>query len=103
MRLHTFRPKLCLGSYNIICISFLFGAFFQWTVPSEYYWYQSNRSGGFLTLDCSRQNQNTLTRFLFEYLTSLTYTDGSMQFAPSVSLGLFLGTFSRVWSTLDST
>ncbi|GBN60309.1 hypothetical protein AVEN_139407-1 [Araneus ventricosus] len=35
-----------------------------WLIPPVHHWYQCSRPGGCLSIDCSRRDQTTLTRFL---------------------------------------
>ncbi|GBM11456.1 hypothetical protein AVEN_240608-1 [Araneus ventricosus] len=48
-----------------------------WFIPPVHHWYQGSRSGGCLSIDCSRRDQTTLTRFLSGYIRSLTFSDNS--------------------------
>ncbi|GBM02583.1 hypothetical protein AVEN_178511-1 [Araneus ventricosus] len=51
-----------------------------WLIPSEHHWYQSSRPGGCLSIDCSRRDQTTLTRFFSGHIRSLTFSDNSKCF-----------------------
>ncbi|GBM79798.1 hypothetical protein AVEN_29260-1 [Araneus ventricosus] len=35
-----------------------------WLIPPVHRWYQGSRPGGCLSIDCSRRDQTTFTRFL---------------------------------------
>ncbi|GBN86216.1 hypothetical protein AVEN_157651-1 [Araneus ventricosus] len=35
-----------------------------WLIPLVHHWYQGSRPGGCLSIDCSRRDQTTRTRFL---------------------------------------
>ncbi|GBM48158.1 hypothetical protein AVEN_138293-1 [Araneus ventricosus] len=48
-----------------------------WLIPLEHHWYQGSRSGGCLSIYCSRRDQTTLTRFLSGYIRNLTFSDNS--------------------------
>ncbi|GBN49331.1 hypothetical protein AVEN_258293-1 [Araneus ventricosus] len=48
-----------------------------WLIPPVHHWYQDSRSGGYLSIDCSRRDQTTLTRFLCGHTRSLTFSDNS--------------------------
>ncbi|GBN33832.1 hypothetical protein AVEN_163314-1 [Araneus ventricosus] len=45
-----------------------------------HHWYQGSRPGGCLSIDCSRRDQTTLTRFLSGHIRSLTFSDNSKCF-----------------------
>ncbi|GBM22231.1 hypothetical protein AVEN_273420-1 [Araneus ventricosus] len=49
-------------------------------IPAVHHWYQGSRPGGCLSIDCSRRDQTTLTRFLSGHIRSLTFSDNSMCF-----------------------
>ncbi|GBN90647.1 hypothetical protein AVEN_174554-1 [Araneus ventricosus] len=51
-----------------------------WLIPPVHHWYQGSRPGGCLSIDCSRRNQTTLTRFLSGNTRSLTFSDNSKCF-----------------------
>ncbi|GBN12974.1 hypothetical protein AVEN_217680-1, partial [Araneus ventricosus] len=51
-----------------------------WLIPPVRHWYQGSRPGGSLSLDCSRRDQTTLTRFLSGHIRSLTFYDNSKCF-----------------------
>ncbi|GBM90572.1 hypothetical protein AVEN_144758-1 [Araneus ventricosus] len=51
-----------------------------WLIPPEHHWYQGSRPGGCLSIDCSRRDQTTLTRFLCGHIRSLTFSDNSKCF-----------------------
>ncbi|GBM40064.1 hypothetical protein AVEN_23152-1 [Araneus ventricosus] len=51
-----------------------------WLIPPVHHWYQGSRPGGCLSIDCSRRNQTTLTRFLSGHIGSLTFYDNSKCF-----------------------
>ncbi|GBL75173.1 hypothetical protein AVEN_194420-1 [Araneus ventricosus] len=52
-----------------------------WLIPPVHHWYQGSRfQGGCLSIDCSRRDQTTLTRFLSENIRSLTFSDNSKCF-----------------------
>ncbi|GBM07492.1 hypothetical protein AVEN_100700-1 [Araneus ventricosus] len=51
-----------------------------WFIPSVHHWYQGSRQGGCLSIDCSRRNQTTLTRFLSGQIRNLTFSDNSKCF-----------------------
>ncbi|GBN88799.1 hypothetical protein AVEN_83234-1 [Araneus ventricosus] len=46
-----------------------------WLIPPVHHWYQGSRSGGCLSIDCSRRDQTTPTRFLSGHIRSLTFSD----------------------------
>ncbi|GBM14069.1 hypothetical protein AVEN_209958-1 [Araneus ventricosus] len=46
-----------------------------WLIPPVHHWYQGSRPGGCLSIDCSRRDQTTLTRFLSGHIRSLTFSD----------------------------
>ncbi|GBN17870.1 hypothetical protein AVEN_40203-1 [Araneus ventricosus] len=49
-----------------------------WFIPPVHHWYQGSRPG--LSIDCSRRDQTTLTRFLSGHIRSLTLSDNSKCF-----------------------
>ncbi|GBN88192.1 hypothetical protein AVEN_135572-1 [Araneus ventricosus] len=51
-----------------------------WLIPPEHHWYQDSRPGGCLSIDCSRRDRTTLTRFLTGHIRSLTFSDNSKCF-----------------------
>ncbi|GBN75936.1 hypothetical protein AVEN_155661-1 [Araneus ventricosus] len=51
-----------------------------WLLPPAHHWYQGSRPGGCLSIDCSRRDQPTLTRFLGGHIRSLTFSDNSKCF-----------------------
>ncbi|GBM71247.1 hypothetical protein AVEN_130471-1 [Araneus ventricosus] len=51
-----------------------------WLIPPEHHWYQGSRPGDCLSIDCSRRDQTTLTRFLSGHIRSLTFFDNSKCF-----------------------
>ncbi|GBM50327.1 hypothetical protein AVEN_142337-1 [Araneus ventricosus] len=51
-----------------------------WLIPPVHHWYQGSRPGGCLSIDCSRRDQTTLTRFLSGHIRSLTFSDNSEWF-----------------------
>ncbi|GBM29225.1 hypothetical protein AVEN_115997-1 [Araneus ventricosus] len=51
-----------------------------WLVPPVQHWFQGSRPGGCLSIDCSRRDQTTLTRFLSGHIRSLTFSDDSKCF-----------------------
>ncbi|GBO21284.1 hypothetical protein AVEN_237967-1 [Araneus ventricosus] len=51
-----------------------------WLIPQVHHWYQGSRSGGCLSIDCSRHDQTTPTRFLSGRIRSLTFSDNSKCF-----------------------
>ncbi|GBO28484.1 hypothetical protein AVEN_224663-1, partial [Araneus ventricosus] len=51
-----------------------------WLIPPVHHWYQGSRPGGCLSIDCSRRDQTTLTRFLSGHIRSLTFSDNSKCF-----------------------
>ncbi|GBM58601.1 hypothetical protein AVEN_163268-1 [Araneus ventricosus] len=51
-----------------------------WLIPQVHHWYQGSRPGGCLSIDCSRRDQTTLTRFLSGHVRSLTFSDNSKCF-----------------------
>ncbi|GBN24666.1 hypothetical protein AVEN_245176-1 [Araneus ventricosus] len=51
-----------------------------WLIPPVHHWYQGSRPGGCLSIDCSRRDQTTLTRFLSGQIRSLTFSDNSKCF-----------------------
>ncbi|GBM83501.1 hypothetical protein AVEN_199593-1 [Araneus ventricosus] len=51
-----------------------------WLIPPVRSWYQGSRPGGCLSIDCSRRDQTTLTRFLSGHIRSLTFSDNSKCF-----------------------
>ncbi|GBM02055.1 hypothetical protein AVEN_209746-1 [Araneus ventricosus] len=51
-----------------------------WLIPPEQRWYQGSRPDGCLSIDCSRRDQTTLTRFLSGHIRSLTFSDNSKCF-----------------------
>ncbi|GBO19832.1 hypothetical protein AVEN_160336-1 [Araneus ventricosus] len=51
-----------------------------WLIPPVHHWYQGSRPGGCLSIDCSRRDQTTLTRFLRGHIRSLTFSDNSKCF-----------------------
>ncbi|GBN03981.1 hypothetical protein AVEN_43771-1 [Araneus ventricosus] len=51
-----------------------------WLIPPEHHWYQGSRPGGCLSIDCSRRDQTTPTRFLSGHTRSLTFSDNSKCF-----------------------
>ncbi|GBM15059.1 hypothetical protein AVEN_86442-1 [Araneus ventricosus] len=51
-----------------------------WLIPPEYHWYQGSGPGGCLSIDCSRRDQTTLTRFLSGHIRSLPFSDNSKCF-----------------------
>ncbi|GBO32344.1 hypothetical protein AVEN_51393-1 [Araneus ventricosus] len=51
-----------------------------WLIPPVHYWYRGSRPGGYLSIDCSRRDQTTLTRFLSGHIRSLTFSDNSKYF-----------------------
>ncbi|GBN96998.1 hypothetical protein AVEN_259681-1 [Araneus ventricosus] len=46
-----------------------------WLIPPEHLWYQCSRPGGCLSIDWSRRDQTTLTRFLSGHIRSLTFSE----------------------------
>ncbi|GBN02931.1 hypothetical protein AVEN_113340-1 [Araneus ventricosus] len=48
-----------------------------WLIPPVHHWYQGSRPGSCLSIDCSRRDQTTLTRFLSGHIRSLTFSDNS--------------------------
>ncbi|GBL77881.1 hypothetical protein AVEN_124196-1 [Araneus ventricosus] len=52
----------------------------NWLIPPVHHWYQGSRPGGCLSIDCSRRDQTTLTRFLSGLIRSLTFSDISKCF-----------------------
>ncbi|GBM76511.1 hypothetical protein AVEN_269240-1 [Araneus ventricosus] len=52
----------------------------NWLIPPVHNWYQGSRPGGCLSIDCSRRDQTTLTRFLSGHIRSLTFSDISKCF-----------------------
>ncbi|GBM24249.1 hypothetical protein AVEN_22579-1 [Araneus ventricosus] len=52
----------------------------NWLIPPVHRWYQGSRPGDCLSLDCSRRDQTTLTRFLSAHIRSLTFYDNSKCF-----------------------
>ncbi|GBO40769.1 hypothetical protein AVEN_163774-1 [Araneus ventricosus] len=51
-----------------------------WLIPPVHHWYQSSRPGGCPSIDCSRRDQTTLTRFLSGHIRRLTFSDNSKCF-----------------------
>ncbi|GBM46430.1 hypothetical protein AVEN_256402-1 [Araneus ventricosus] len=51
-----------------------------WLISPVHHWYQGSRPGGCLSIDCSRLDQTTLTRFLSGHIRSLTFADNSKCF-----------------------
>ncbi|GBN98462.1 hypothetical protein AVEN_140154-1 [Araneus ventricosus] len=51
-----------------------------WLIPPELHWYQCSLPGGCLSIDCSRRDQTTLTRFLSGPIRSLAFSDNSKCF-----------------------
>ncbi|GBM98653.1 hypothetical protein AVEN_273133-1 [Araneus ventricosus] len=51
-----------------------------WLIPPVHHRYQGSRPGGCLSIDCSRRDQTTLTRFLSGHVRSLTFSDISKCF-----------------------
>ncbi|GBM79272.1 hypothetical protein AVEN_180857-1 [Araneus ventricosus] len=49
-------------------------------IPPVQHWYQGPLTGGCLSIDCSRSNRATLTRFLSGHIRSLTFSDNSKCF-----------------------
>ncbi|GBL75585.1 hypothetical protein AVEN_154916-1 [Araneus ventricosus] len=47
---------------------------------SFHHWYQGSRTGGYLSIDCSRRDQTTLTSFLSGHIRSLTFSYNSKCF-----------------------
>ncbi|GBO45091.1 hypothetical protein AVEN_167987-1 [Araneus ventricosus] len=52
----------------------------NWLIPPVHHWYQGSLPGGCLSIDCSRRDQATLTRFLSGHIGSLTFSDNSKCF-----------------------
>ncbi|GBM64993.1 hypothetical protein AVEN_14084-1 [Araneus ventricosus] len=52
-----------------------------WLIPPVHHWYQGSRPGGCLSIDRSKRDQTTLTRFLSGHIRSLTFSDNSKCFA----------------------
>ncbi|GBO03248.1 hypothetical protein AVEN_189354-1 [Araneus ventricosus] len=51
-----------------------------WLIPPVQHWYRGSRPGGCLSIDCSRRDQTTPTRFLGGHIRSLTFSDNSKSF-----------------------
>ncbi|GBL73124.1 hypothetical protein AVEN_159212-1 [Araneus ventricosus] len=54
-----------------------------WLIPPVHHWYRGSRPGGCLSIvsiNCSRRDQTTLTRFLSGHIRSLTFSDNSKCF-----------------------
>ncbi|GBM49559.1 hypothetical protein AVEN_1889-1 [Araneus ventricosus] len=51
-----------------------------WIIPPVHHRYQGSLPGGCLSIDCSRRDQTTLTRFLSGHIRSLTFSDISKCF-----------------------
>ncbi|GBN78723.1 hypothetical protein AVEN_181907-1 [Araneus ventricosus] len=51
-----------------------------WLIPPVHHWYRGSRPGGCLSIDCSRRDQTTPTRFLSRHIRSLTFSDNSKCF-----------------------
>ncbi|GBL88395.1 hypothetical protein AVEN_103045-1 [Araneus ventricosus] len=51
-----------------------------WLIPPVHHRYQGSRPGGCLSIDCTRHDQATLTRFLSGHIRSLTFYDNSKCF-----------------------
>ncbi|GBN56315.1 hypothetical protein AVEN_16017-1 [Araneus ventricosus] len=51
-----------------------------WLIPQVHHWYQGSRPGGCLSINCSRRDLTTLTRFLSGRIRSLTFSDNSKCF-----------------------
>ncbi|GFR11547.1 transposable element Tc3 transposase [Trichonephila clavata] len=70
-----------------------------WTVRPQHYWYQSNRPGDSLSLDCNRQDRTTRTHFL----RSLTYTGGAKSCAVCTKCTTGLATPEYILEQLSPT
>ncbi|GBN37890.1 hypothetical protein AVEN_185925-1, partial [Araneus ventricosus] len=51
-----------------------------WLIPPVHHCYQGSPPDGCLSIDCSRRDQTTLTRFLSRPTRSLTFSDNSKCF-----------------------
>ncbi|GBN50451.1 hypothetical protein AVEN_237123-1 [Araneus ventricosus] len=51
-----------------------------WLILPVHHWYHGSRPGGCLSIDRSRHDQTTLTRFLSGHMRSLTFSDNSKCF-----------------------
>ncbi|GBN64128.1 hypothetical protein AVEN_64788-1 [Araneus ventricosus] len=51
-----------------------------WLIPPVHHWYQGSRPGGCPSIDCSRRDQTTLTRFLSGHIRSLIFSGNSKCF-----------------------
>ncbi|GBN98655.1 hypothetical protein AVEN_129586-1 [Araneus ventricosus] len=49
-------------------------------IPPEHHLFQGSRAGGCLSIDCSRRDQKTLTRFLSGHIRSLIFSDNPKYF-----------------------
>ncbi|GFX02532.1 RNase H domain-containing protein [Trichonephila clavipes] len=56
----------------------------QLIYPPAHHWYEAKRAGGFLSLQCSRQEQTILTRFRSGHLRTLIFRDGNKVFPTCV-------------------
>ncbi|GFS89239.1 RNase H domain-containing protein [Trichonephila clavipes] len=56
----------------------------QTTVPPAHRWYEAKRPGGSVFLQCSRNEQNILTRFRSGNLRTLTFRDDNKVFSTCV-------------------
>ncbi|GBM11995.1 hypothetical protein AVEN_256085-1 [Araneus ventricosus] len=52
----------------------------NWLIALVHDWYQGSRPSGCLSIDCSRRDQTTLTRFLSGHIRSLPFSDNSKCF-----------------------
>ncbi|GBO38923.1 hypothetical protein AVEN_223186-1 [Araneus ventricosus] len=52
----------------------------SYKIMTAVHWYQGSRPGGCLSIDCSRRDQPTLTRFLSGHIRSLTFSHNSKCF-----------------------
>ncbi|GFV69437.1 RNase H domain-containing protein [Trichonephila clavipes] len=61
----------------------------QTTVPPAHHWYDTKRPGGSLFLQCSRKEQNILTRFWCGHLRTLTFRDCNKVFPTCVRCSVY--------------
>lgn len=51
-----------------------------WSTPPVHQWYRGHQPSGSLALNCDRQGQTAITRFLSGHLRTMTFSDGLRTF-----------------------